>query len=174
MLSGANAFEISDIERMNIGAQQPAASGRNNVICPVVAQNNNSPATGFVLLYQVPMRTTACVEIFRPCCGWICPTSFIHERVYSMSDATVNRRVGRARRAEEGGIRGRFRTQNAARKCAILLRRLLSHDGKLQTKYIRFNIGGASRNLRSQADCVCRFVGSQSANTSAFPITNPL
>jgi hypothetical protein len=46
MLSGANAFEISDIERMNIGAQQPAASGRNNVICPVVAQNNNSPATG--------------------------------------------------------------------------------------------------------------------------------
>jgi hypothetical protein len=25
MLSGANAFEISDIERMNIGAHQPAA-----------------------------------------------------------------------------------------------------------------------------------------------------
>ena len=56
----------------------------------------------------------------------------------------------------------------------LSLRRVLLHDGKLQTRYIRFNIEGVSRNLRSQADCVRRFVGSQSVNTSAFPITNPL
>jgi hypothetical protein len=32
MLSGANAFEISDIERMNIGGHQPGRLGRNNVL----------------------------------------------------------------------------------------------------------------------------------------------
>jgi hypothetical protein len=49
MLSGANAFEISDIERMNIGAQSARRLGRNNVTCPVVTRNNNSPGTGFCL-----------------------------------------------------------------------------------------------------------------------------
>jgi hypothetical protein len=48
MLSGANAFEISDIERMNIGAHQPGAPGRNNV--PVVARNNNSAATTWKIM----------------------------------------------------------------------------------------------------------------------------
>jgi hypothetical protein len=45
MLSGASAFEISDIERMNIGGHQPGRLGRN-VTCPVVTRNNNSPGTG--------------------------------------------------------------------------------------------------------------------------------
>jgi hypothetical protein len=36
MLSGANAFEISDIERMNIGGASAGRLGRNNVTCPVV------------------------------------------------------------------------------------------------------------------------------------------
>jgi hypothetical protein len=44
MLSGANAFEISDIEGMHISAHQPRL-GRNNVTCPVVSRNNNSPGT---------------------------------------------------------------------------------------------------------------------------------
>jgi hypothetical protein len=38
MLSGANAFEISDIERMNIGAHQPGVLARNNVTCPGLAE----------------------------------------------------------------------------------------------------------------------------------------
>ena len=32
MLSGANAFEMSDIERMNIGASSAGRLGRNNVL----------------------------------------------------------------------------------------------------------------------------------------------
>jgi hypothetical protein len=36
MLSGANAFEISDIERMNHGGASAGRLGRNNVTCPVV------------------------------------------------------------------------------------------------------------------------------------------
>ena len=39
----------------------------------------------------------------------------------------------------------------------IALRRVLLHGGKLQTRYIRYNIGGLSRNLKSQADFVCHF-----------------
>jgi len=46
MLSGANAFEISDIERMNIEGASAGGLGRNNVTCPVVTRNNNSPGTG--------------------------------------------------------------------------------------------------------------------------------
>jgi hypothetical protein len=46
MLSGANPFEISDIEKMSIGAHQPGAPGRNIVTCLWVARKNNSPATG--------------------------------------------------------------------------------------------------------------------------------
>ena len=46
MLSGANAFEISDIERMNIGTPSAGRLGGNNVTCPVVTRNNNSPGTG--------------------------------------------------------------------------------------------------------------------------------
>jgi hypothetical protein len=46
MVSGANAFEISDIERMNIGAHQSAAQDVTMLSAPFVAQNNNSPATG--------------------------------------------------------------------------------------------------------------------------------
>jgi len=38
MLSGANAFEISDIEGMNIGAASAGRLGGNNVRCPVVRQ----------------------------------------------------------------------------------------------------------------------------------------
>ena len=34
------------------------------------------------LAYHVPMRTTACVEIFSPSCGRICATSFIHMCLY--------------------------------------------------------------------------------------------
>jgi len=34
MLSGGNAFEISDIERMNIGGASAERLGRNNVACP--------------------------------------------------------------------------------------------------------------------------------------------
>jgi len=51
-----------------------------------------------------------------------------------------------------------------------IVTRVLLHDGKLQTKYIRCNIGGVSRNLKSQADCVCLFVGSRSVNTIALPV----
>jgi hypothetical protein len=40
MLSGANAFEISDIEWMNIGGASAERLARNNVICPVVTRNN--------------------------------------------------------------------------------------------------------------------------------------
>ena len=45
MLSGANAFEISDIERMNIKGASAGGLGRNNVTCLVVTRNNNSPGT---------------------------------------------------------------------------------------------------------------------------------
>jgi hypothetical protein len=46
MLSGANAFEVSDFERMNIeGRISRERLGRNNVTCPVVTRNNNSPGT---------------------------------------------------------------------------------------------------------------------------------
>jgi len=41
-------------------------------------QGSNS-GSGLVGCYQVPIRTTAWVEILNPSCGWIWPTSFIHE-----------------------------------------------------------------------------------------------
>jgi hypothetical protein len=43
MLSGANAFEISDIERMDIGAHQPGILGRNNVLLKGMSREKCSP-----------------------------------------------------------------------------------------------------------------------------------
>ncbi|SRR5260370_19990893 len=47
MLSGSNAFEIGDIERMNIGCAFSRSFRTNNVTCPVVTRNNNSPGTAW-------------------------------------------------------------------------------------------------------------------------------
>src|SRR5258707_4464734 len=81
MLSGANAFEISDIETMNIGRL-----GRNNITWPVVTRINNSPgdtlrsSAGQISAsesskgthvtpcrMQRPHSLCTLLEVFRPC-----------------------------------------------------------------------------------------------------------
>lgn len=46
MVSGANAFEIRDIGRMNLGAHQPAAQDVIMLSALWLSKNNNSPAAG--------------------------------------------------------------------------------------------------------------------------------
>jgi len=45
MLSGANAFEISDIEKVEHRGASAGRLARNNVTFPVVTRHNNSPVT---------------------------------------------------------------------------------------------------------------------------------
>jgi hypothetical protein len=43
MLCGADAFEISDIERMKIGTHQPGVLGRNNVLLKGMSGEKSAP-----------------------------------------------------------------------------------------------------------------------------------
>ena len=45
MLSGANAFGISDIREDEHAGASAGRFGRNNALCPEVTRNNNSPGT---------------------------------------------------------------------------------------------------------------------------------
>ena len=65
MLSGANAFEISDIERDEHRGVSAGRLGRNNVTCPAVTRNNNSPGTGVQIA-----RKEVGAEISRRCAKW--------------------------------------------------------------------------------------------------------